>query len=270
MAPYFFYPSVSLKKHISKYWYWINTPSIPALPPGSGCELFIFNQNVAIYDAAEPEQVHYVNSALIRPRNAPVHFFCQKPISFMSIRFRLGAINYFSDYLESELKTIISAEDIWGAKFYFLRDRILNTPQFIDKIKEIEKFLHQKHNIHTNNKIDLASLFLNEVYYDNNNDSIIDIVHNIGYSQRHLQKTVKFVTGLSLVEAKRLIRFEHTLKYIINKNSIKSNKQDHLLYYYDQSHFIKEFSHFTGISPSKFFIENKDISHFFNQVNSEN
>lgn len=266
MIPHFFYPSIALKQYVSKYWYWINVSSIPILPPGSGCELFIFNKKISIYDASKPHQINHVDSALIRPRYAPIHFLTDEPVSFMSIRFRLGSINYFTQDFEGDYETVISASDLWGQEMMLLRDSIMNTEKISDKIAYVEKFLLKKRLNSENTKIALTNITLDQMYYKAHHLPLTEVANNIGYSQRHLQKTVKLVTGLSLIEAKRLIRFEHAMKQILNTYQPVKQNQDYLSHYYDQAHFIKEFTHFTQMSPKKFLLENKESSHFYNRI----
>lgn len=266
MIPHFFYPSISLKQYVSKYWYWMNVSSIPILPPGSGCELFIFNKKIGLYDDSKPDEIHYVYSALVRPRYAPIYFLTDESVSFMSIRFRLGSVNYFTKDFESDYETIVNAYDLWGSTLISLRENILNTSHIYSKFEHVEHFLLEILHDVKNTKLDLAKVFLNQIYYETDNMSIAKIVENIGYSQRHLQKTVKLVTGLSLIEAKRLIRFEHAMKQILKSHADPIKNEHYLSSYYDQAHFIKEFTHFTQMSPKKFLLENKESSHFYNRV----
>lgn len=271
MVPHFFYPSIALKQYISKYWYWINIDAMPVLPPGSGSELFIFNKKIAVYDASRPNNVHYVDSVLIRPRYAPIHFCLDEPVSFISIRFRLGSINTFIKDFEADYETIVNPYDLWGDAITQLRENIIQTQHLYNKVMYIEDFLLNRLRYQyrpVTNKLSLTNEFLNRVYYGMESVSLKEIAQDIGYSQRHLQKTVKLVTGLSLVEVKRLIRFEHAMKQVLTHNTISFSNQDHLNHYYDQAHFIKEFSYFTEMSPKKFLLKNKTSSHFYNRIAS--
>ncbi|MBF7695403.1 helix-turn-helix domain-containing protein [Acinetobacter rathckeae] len=264
-TPYFFNPSIALSKYISKYWYCKNIQFLPILPPGSGCELFIFNQKIMVVDSEAPHQSHYVDSVLVRPRHAPVHFMCDGPVSFISIRFRLGSINYFTRDLESDYQALMSPYDVWGQNFYSMRENVLNTNKMPEKINLIEHFLQQVIQVQHAPKIDLAKFFLDEMYYNPSQRSLSDIVKNIGYSERHLQKTVKLVTGLTLIQAKKLIRFEHTVKKILFQDSPHLSKR-YLDEYYDQSHFIKDFSGFTGMSPTCFVTEHQESAMFYKKM----
>lgn len=263
--PYFFYPSTEFAKYISRYWYCQHIYFMPVLPPGSGCELFMFSKKVMVFDESEPYKAEYVDSVLVRPRHAPIRFVCDEPISFISIRFRLGSINYFTHYLESDYQTLMSPYDLWGQSFYRLRESILNTNIMSEKTRMIEDFLRHAMTSFFTAKVDLAKFFLDEMYYNPNHLSLSDIVHHSGYSDRHLQKTVKLVTGLTLIQAKKLIRFEHAVKKLFFGGMCDTSKT-YLDDYYDQSHFIKDFNGFTGMSPKSFLADHQDSAMFYKKM----
>lgn len=216
-----------------------------------------------VTDESAPYKTYSVDSVLVRPRQGPVRFFCDEHVSFIAIRFRLGSLNYFTPQLESDYQTLISPYHIWGATFNRLRESILNTDKMSHKINIIEHFLRQVIRPHCPSKIDLAKFFLDEVYY--RHLSLPIIVHNSGYSERHLQKTVKLVTGLTLIQAKKLIRFEQSVKAMFFQGGSAVTKK-YLDNYYDQSHFIKDFNCFIGMSPKNFLAGHQDSALFYKKM----
>lgn len=259
LIPEFFYPSQQLKNHICKYWYLDYIQSMPLLPPGSGCELFIFDQPITVFDRSNNKNQHLTYSVLVRPRISPIQFIINTQVSFIAVRFRLGSVSYFSDYLESDCPTIVDAFDLWGHQFHEIYEKIQTTIGMDHKIKIIETFLFTQLNSHQlMRQLSLTKHFLNEIYYSQDYFSLPKVISQLGYSQRHVQKTIKLITGLSLIETKRLIRFEYCMKFLLSHH-----KKDHLALYYDQSHFIKEFAHFTQMSPTKFIGEHQNTSSFY-------
>jgi len=75
-------------------------------------------------------------------------------------------------------------------------------------------------------------------------------------STRQVQRKVKSITGLTPKTISRIGRFYNILE---NTNTISNSVDFHQLENVnkitDQSHFIKEFKYFTGVSPSHFFNE---------------
>jgi AraC-like DNA-binding protein len=92
-------------------------------------------------------------------------------------------------------------------------------------------------------------------FIDKHIDKPIDwLVHKSGYSHKHVIQVIKKQTGFSLKYLQRLHRFRKVLDAIQQQGhniSWTSITYDHG--YFDQAHFIKEFVHFTGFTPSQYF-----------------
>lgn len=79
-----------------------------------------------------------------------------------------------------------------------------------------------------------------------------------GYSSRWLNLKFKENLGFSPKNFSSIIRFQHYYKAIILENHDLKIKRPYYSQYYDQSHFIKDFRRFTGMTPSKLLtIENR-------------
>jgi AraC-like DNA-binding protein len=78
-----------------------------------------------------------------------------------------------------------------------------------------------------------------------------------GVHPRTLERTIKRYVGLSPKQCQRISRFHTAMKMIASKG-----KLTHIAYdnnYYDQSHFIKEFKHFSGCTPTEFLEQKNSI-----------
>lgn len=100
-------------------------------------------------------------------------------------------------------------------------------------------------------------------FIDKNIDRPIDwLVNKSGYSQKHLISMLKKQTGFSPKYLQRLHRFQRVINAVqqsegrLNWTSIVYD-----LDYFDQAHFIKEFVHFTGITPAEYFRINNASGH---------
>lgn len=72
-----------------------------------------------------------------------------------------------------------------------------------------------------------------------------------GISPRQLRRLFKFYIGDTAKTFSKVVRFQNILKA---KPSTQSLKQSKLFYdtgFYDQSHFIKDFKHFYGVTPTE-------------------
>lgn len=76
---------------------------------------------------------------------------------------------------------------------------------------------------------------------------------DIGISPRQLQRLFKYYIGDTAKTFSKVVQFQNILKAKPSSQSLKKNKLFYDVGYYDQSHFIKDFKNFYGVTPSKAF-----------------
>ena len=86
----------------------------------------------------------------------------------------------------------------------------------------------------------------------NSASKLKDIIIDRGYSQKQAIQIFKHHVGLNPKSFQRIVRFNEILLLILDKKSIAWQDVCTDCYYYDQSHFIREFKAFCGYSPSEF------------------
>lgn len=74
---------------------------------------------------------------------------------------------------------------------------------------------------------------------------------NTGLSPRQLRRRFHYYLGESAKTFSKVVRFQQLLQAKPSKESLKHDKIFYDVGYYDQAHFIKEFKHFYGLTPSK-------------------
>lgn len=84
---------------------------------------------------------------------------------------------------------------------------------------------------------------------------LIDIEKDLdtGISSRQLRRLFEYYIGDTPKTFSKVVRFQHILKAKPSAQSLRKNKLFFDAGYYDQSHFIKEFKNFYGVTPSKAF-----------------
>jgi AraC-like DNA-binding protein len=85
------------------------------------------------------------------------------------------------------------------------------------------------------------------------------------HSQKQLILNFKKYVGLSPKYYQRILRFNDILQKIHNREKISWAEVAYNCGYSDQSHFIKEFNHFSGFNPQEFIKRefNKEETNFF-------
>ena len=76
---------------------------------------------------------------------------------------------------------------------------------------------------------------------------------NVGISPRQLRRLFNFYIGDTPKVFSKVVRFQSLLKGKPSKQSLRDNKLYYDTGYFDQTHFIKEFKHLYGDTPTKAF-----------------
>ncbi len=78
------------------------------------------------------------------------------------------------------------------------------------------------------------------------------IMETYPHTQKHLIDQFKKYVGLTPKYYQRILRFNEILLQIQHNNNITWSQIAYQYGYSDQSHFIKEFKHFSGFNPQEF------------------
>lgn len=79
----------------------------------------------------------------------------------------------------------------------------------------------------------------------------IDQHLDVGLSSRQLRRLFDYYIGTTAKTFSKVVRFQHVLSARSPILSFRNNHSFLAAGYYDQSHFIKEFKNFYGITPGK-------------------
>jgi len=154
-------------------------------------------------------------------------------------------INEFTD-LNIDLDLVIRSSEV--SRIESKLKEAMNLKERIDIIQDfLLSLLHEECNR------DLIYGSLQKMTYSIGNVKIDLIADNFNVSRRHFMRKFKEKIGLAPKLYSELVRFKYAIQY---KNQ-GMDWSDITFYcgYYDQSHFVKEFKKFTGVSPQIFFTE---------------
>lgn len=140
-------------------------------------------------------------------------------------------VPYLSDFISNSFNEKQKQEEI----------KVLLDNYFLELIKKIE--------------FDNDSRLYNAIDIILQNFGVLDVEKdlNTGISQRQLRRIFEFYVGDTAKTFSKVIRFQNILRAKPSKQSLRQNKLFFDAGYYDQSHFIKEFKNFYGVTPSKAF-----------------
>ncbi|MGE0633118.1 MAG: DUF6597 domain-containing transcriptional factor [Pseudobdellovibrionaceae bacterium] len=93
--------------------------------------------------------------------------------------------------------------------------------------------------------------------------SVAELVKLIGFSERQLERKFKKQVGLSPKMLSRIVRFQKILRMAQGEKSLTLVDAAVSCGYYDQSHFIRDFTKFSGDSPLKYLTSEHPMSDHF-------
>lgn len=185
--------------------------------------------------------------------------------TMLGIRFFPHAAAYFlNDKVDLFNNQVADFTDLSGNDVKGLHNQLLETAAWQQRIDLIEKFLLQKL-ARTESKLQ-KGVVISGVMHDMMQHDFFDNIENLasryGITSRYLQKLFLQYTGLTPKLYSKINRFQNSLKLMSKKDSsLTSIAYD--LGYADQSHFIREFKSFTGLTPSGYSFESSPVTAAF-------
>lgn len=171
----------------------------------------------------------------------------------ISIRFNPEKVYHITGVPALELSNqALAPETIFGKGFEDFQDKLFNLKTEQHKLSHIESYFTSRLKEHNKPQDQLVQTARKNIENSCGNIGLVNLSKNLGVSQKTLETRFKLIMGLTPKVYCRLIRFINTVK---NFHSSETNLT-HLAYsgsFSDQSHLIKEFQHFTGHSPKRFF-----------------
>ncbi len=183
----------------------------------------------------------------------PLHIKSRGRHTMFGVKFFPNTAAYF---LKDEIRVfnnhVYDLSDVMDSSVKQLHARLLETVTLDSRVELIEHFLLKRLPINerTSHKIRKIGNILNNMKLSDN-ENISDIATEQGMTPRYLHKLISHYTGLSPKLFNKINRFQQSLRLITNNDrSLTSIAYD--CGYSDQSHFIKDFKSFTGVTPSSY------------------
>lgn len=252
-----FFPSDILKSYIRHYYIFESDTDIEfedIVFPSGDMEI-IFNLGEGIWESS-------VNNRFLK--NPPIELWGQitKPLvikskgkhTMLGIKFFPHTAAYFlKDEIGMFNNQVSDLYDIIGKPIKTLHDQLLEATDLDKRIALLEKFLLKNliDNEKKSFKIDKVASILTNIKKDPTENNISNVASKHGISTRYLHKLIFQHTGLSPTALNKISRFQISLK-LLAKNDQPFTSIAYHCGYFDQSHFIRDFKSFTGLTPSAY------------------
>lgn len=176
----------------------------------------------------------------------------------LGIRFLPHAASLFLRDDVSQLNGMVTDLDaIVCAMVRGLHARLLDTPLLSQRIALLEEFLLSRLKISDTHKrnIGIVQRVMRELTKSDYFDNISNVASQHGISARHLQKLFVTYTGLAPKLYSKIHRFQNSL-LLVAAGDVSLTSVAYECGYFDQSHFIREFRFFAGVTPSSYMPQN--------------
>ena len=180
------------------------------------------------------------------------------------IQFKPYGARPFIHRLVDELNDkVVAGEDIFGKSILGFRDLLLKAGTAEEKFQIAENWLDQVYDEHLAPPKDLQEVVTRLQREAASNYQ--SIVGEYPKTHKHLIDQFKKYVGLTPKYYQRVLRFNEILQLINQSKKIEWSQIAYQCEYADQSHFIKEFKHFSGINPQEFITNefHRDGDNFF-------
>ncbi|MBP9022199.1 MAG: AraC family transcriptional regulator [Spirochaetes bacterium] len=259
-------PVEPLSAYVDRIWGWTDEDEMPDILPGTGCELFFHDNPPSLISNGSERRLSKFHSGCTR--YSGIKLVSDSKITFLAVRFRSSALRHFVPMNISELTdNIFSGEELWGAFGARFESEVFSFEKNDDRVEVIQRNLLML--LERYKKSDeWLDEFISGIYYSQGDFSLSDYCENSFLSIRQIERLVVSSVGVPLKYFHRTARFQRVLRSILlsHKKSYLADAYDSG--YYDQSHFIRDFRHYTGESPSAYLTDKRFMSHFYNTSRS--
>ena len=182
----------------------------------------------------------------------------------LAIQFHAAGMAPFINMSADELSgRVVAANEIFGDIVLQLRDNLISASTPDDKFNLCNDWLLQ-HLQEDNTPPEELLAFIGQLQTEpvTNLDSMITAYP---HTQQHLIRQFKTFVGITPKYYQRILRFNDILARIQHREKVAWSAIAYSCGFSDQSHFIKEFKHFSGFNPVEFIDNdyNKQETNFF-------
>ncbi len=178
----------------------------------------------------------------------------------------------FANFIDIPLKELGNKEtslmDVFGdKKTEKLIEHINQGQSTIDRIDIVERFLIEKlmDKVIINNVVKST---IDNMLLSKGRQSLLVILTDNLKKRRQLERNFIRQIGLSPKQLSKVIRLQATLQMLLNQTTETLTDIAYENEYHDQSHFIKDFKEFTGLTPKDFLVNEKmSLSSIFYKKN---
>jgi AraC-like DNA-binding protein len=258
-------PAPPLSDFIENFWLYdgYESPHFRERIFPSGTFELVFNlrdDELRIYKATQPDQCAHFSGAIV---SGPYHGFfatdTEEEASVMGVHFRPGGAFPFLGILADDLAdSHIDLEDIWGRQASRARERLCGETSPKAKFRLLEELLLSRLSGSFEHH-PAVSLALEGLRLNNSRAIVRKLARDAGLSDRRFIDVFRFEVGLKPKLFNRVQRFQRVLHLVhrVAEPDWRELAVEHG--YFDQSHLIRDFLIFSGLTPADYLHRLRDL-----------
>ena len=252
-----FMPHPMLRGNIDKIWVYRSSGRIPQddmklIVPNGRIKLVLPSHNVVNIRglAAHVSQKDIISLVGITDMAGRVNDEQDDPSGTIGIEFSpQGAYRFFRINQDEIRNQMHPLRDVLGIAVRQLEEQMINMPGMEAKVDALQQFLLSQFLKQSEDNV--LDYCINRINASKGAITIRELEKETGYSSRWLNMKFLGRVGLSPKNFSAVIRFHGIYQYMASNPAMPFDQKYFYQYYYDQSHFIRDFKRFTGIAPGK-------------------
>lgn len=174
-----------------------------------------------------------------------------------------GAYRFFQVNQQEIANRIDPLDDVLGKTARQLQEQLANTVSIKDKIAQVQAFLCRL--LERSAPDPILDYCVQRIQTSRSRVTIKQLETETGYSSRWLNHKFGQLVGCSARNLISIGRFQQFYQAWATGQQQQFLQGEIDLFYYDQSHFIKDFKRFTGLTPGRFHLAQNDFGRIFYQ-----
>ena len=180
------------------------------------------------------------------------------------IQFKaFGALPFLHRPLHEIVERVVPAEEFPDGEIVALRDALKAAPETADKFAVADAWLERQYDDSLRPPDSIVATIGR--LQEQPASKLNEVIAEYDGSQKHLISQFRKYVGLTPKQYQRVLRFNDVFRQMQADQFLSWSDIAHLCGYSDQSHFIREFKHFSGFNPEAF-LKNEfeeDATNFF-------
>lgn len=256
-------PSADFLPYVASYFFWEDdsprASAFEAETPPNGYSAFVFNYGDP-YEVHQPDSIFKTPPAFIAGQaTSSYRLVLPGKIAMAGIVFKPAAISsIFGFSMRHMTNKRENLETLLGKDILQIPLQLAGAKTLDEKREVLETFLmHQL--LSSKVKLNYVDQAAEQIIQHKGKVNIQELADSLHVCKRHFQRSFLHKVGLNPKEYAVLLRLGHVCNRLIHQQEI--NWHDVILEagYYDQAHFIKDFSNFIGRNPAGYYKFNKEL-----------